>query len=280
MSPAPKKRNVGRSVWREAGEERKKSVLVVRLFVIIELQCGNFHQFGFQLLILHGNELFQLFAGFIRRGHDLHHVAVHAVCAGRAQMGILQIDAIYARSLEGCQMKAVASYGTEFALLIFPPRSGFDELSDLGPGSAVLVDGIGSGSDLFWRTIVRIETGEDGDSDQWAQTRAVNDPVELANASAEMGEIHAVLLVRKSDAADVQALLGQGWTLGELWDRDIDDLAFNGGPLYLSEKQKIMLPGGKTSWAWTYGVRSFVAVTQKVAAGDRQLFAAITAAAQ
>lgn len=203
-----------------------------------------------------------------------------AVCAGRAQMGILQIDAIYARSLEGCQMKAVASYGTEFALLIFPPRSGFDELSDLGPGSAVLVDGIGSGSDLFWRTIVRIETGEDGDGDEWASARAVNDPVELANASAEMGEIHAVLLVRKSDAADVQALLGQGWTLGELWDRDIDDLAFNGGPLYLSEKQKIMLPGGKTSWAWTYGVRSFITVTQKVAAGDRQLFAAITAAAQ
>ena len=83
IESSTEKRNVGRSVWREAGEERKKSVLVVRLFVIIELQCGNFHQFGFQLLILHGNELFQLFAGFIRRGHDLHHVAVHAVCAGR-----------------------------------------------------------------------------------------------------------------------------------------------------------------------------------------------------
>lgn len=203
-----------------------------------------------------------------------------ALCSGRAQLGILQIDAIYARSLEGCQMKAVASYGTEVALLLFPPRSPHDELSDLGPGSAILVDTIGSGSELFWRTIVRIETGEDGSNDEWAMARAVNDPVELANASAEMGEIHAVLLVRKPDAADVQALLGQGWTLGELWDRDVDDLAFNGGPLYLSEEKKIPLPGGKTVWEWVYGVRSFIAVPQAVATGDRQLFAAITAAAQ
>lgn len=60
-----------------------------------------------------------------------------AVCAGRAGLGILQIDAIYARSLEGCQMKAVASYGAEVALLLFPPRAQHDELSDLGPGSAL-----------------------------------------------------------------------------------------------------------------------------------------------
>ncbi len=203
-----------------------------------------------------------------------------ALCAGRAGLGIMQIDAIYARSLEGCQMKAVASYGAEVALLLFPPRSPNDELSDLGPGSAVLVDTIGSGSDLFWRTLVKIETGENGSGDAWAQARAVNDPLELANASAEMGEIHAVLLVRKAESADVQALLGQGWTLGELWDRNIDDLEFNGGQLYLSEKQTVPTPGGKTVKAWGYTVRSFIAVPRAVADGDRQRFAAITAAAQ
>lgn len=203
-----------------------------------------------------------------------------AVCAGRAGLGILQIDAIYARSLEGCQMKAVASYGAEVALLLFPPRAQHDELSDLGPGSAVLVDTIGSGSDLFWRTIVRIETGEHGSGDDWAQARAVNDPLELANASAEMGEIHAVLLVRKPDSADVQSLLGQGWTVGELWDRNLDDLEFNGGKLYLAEKLSIPTPGGKTVKAWGYTVRSFIAVPRSVADGDRKLFASITAAAQ
>ena len=203
-----------------------------------------------------------------------------AVCAGRAALGIMQVDAVYARSLEGCQMKAVASYGSEAAVLLFPPRSPHDALSDLGPGSAILVDTIGSGTDLFWRTLVKIETGENGSGDDWAQARAVNDPLELANASAEMGEIHAVLLVRKAESPDVQALLGQGWTLGELWDRNIDDLQFNGGQLYLSEKLSIPTPGGKSAKAWGYAVRSFIAVTRAVADGDRQRFAAITAAAQ
>lgn len=203
-----------------------------------------------------------------------------AVCAGRAGIGIMQIDAIYARSLEGCQMKAVAAYGTEMALLLFPPRSDNDQLSDLGPGSAVMVDTIGSGADLFWRTIARIETGEDGDGDEWASARAVNDPIELANASAGMGEIQAVLMVQKPDNAALQALLGQGWTVGELWDRDIDDLDFNGGPLYLADEMTIPTPSGKNTSAWGYGVRSFVTVPQTVATGDRLRFAAITAAAQ
>lgn len=203
-----------------------------------------------------------------------------ALCGGRADLGILQIDAIYARSLEGCQMKAVGSYGAEAALILFPPRADHDELSDLGPGSAVLVDTIGSGSELFWRTIVRIETGEDGSGDEWALARVVNDPLSLANTSAEMGEIDAVVLVRKPDSADVQALLGQGWVLGELWDRDINDLEFNGAPLYRSEKMKVPTPGSKTLKAWGYEVRSFITVPRALADGDRQRFAAITAAAQ
>jgi|GEM_PF-1341961 len=203
-----------------------------------------------------------------------------ALCSGRASLGILQIDAVYARSLEGCQMKAVGSYGAEAALVLFPPRSDFDELSDLGAGNAVLVDTVGSGSDLFWRTISRIEAGEDGSGDEWASARVVNDLLELANTSAQMGEIHAVVLVRKPDSADVQALLGQGWTVGELWDRDIDDLVFNGAPLYHSAKLKVTAPGGKPVNAWAYEVRSFIVVTRSIADGDRQRFAAVTAAAQ
>ena len=203
-----------------------------------------------------------------------------ALCGGRADLGLLQIDAVYARSLEGCQMKAIASYGAETALLLFPPRSPHDELSDLGPAAAVLVDTIGSGSDLFWRTIVRIETGDSGSGDDWAQARAVNDPLELANASAEMGEIDAVLLVRRPESADVQNLLGQGWTLGELWDRDLNGLQFNGAELYRSEKLKVPTPGGRSTKVWGYEVRSFIMVPRKIAEGDRPRVAALTAAAQ
>ncbi|UFS63829.1 hypothetical protein LO749_06460 [Paracoccus denitrificans] len=203
-----------------------------------------------------------------------------ALCAGRADMALLQVDAIHARSLEGCQMKAIGNYGIETALLLFPPRSKHDELSDLGTGAAVLVDTIGSGSDLFWRSIVRIETGEKGSGDGWANARIVNDPLELANASAEMGEIDAVVLVRKPDSADIQTLLGQGWKLGELWDRDISDLQFNGAALYRAEKFKVPTPGRRSVKVWGYEVRSFIAVSQAVATGDRGRFAALTAAAQ
>ena len=203
-----------------------------------------------------------------------------ALCGGRAQIGLMQIDAIYARSLEGCQMKAVGSYGSEVALILFPPRSKLAKLSDLQSGSAVLVDTVGSGSELFWRTIVRIETGDQGSNDGWSQARAVNDPLELANTSAEMGEIDAVILVRKPDSADVQGLLGQGWKLGELWDRDLDNLKFNGAALYLPSKLQIPMPGGKSAKAWGYEVRSFVVVPRSIAEGDRIRFAAITASAQ
>ena len=71
--------------------------------------------------------------------------------------------------------------------------------------------------------------------------------------------------LRKPDSADVQALLGQGWVLGELWDRDINDLEFNGAPLYRSEKLKVPTPGGKTLKAWGYEVRSFITVPRALA---------------
>jgi TRAP-type uncharacterized transport system substrate-binding protein len=46
-----------------------------------------------------------------------------AVCGERATMGIVQIDAIYARAEEDCALKVVGTYGNEFAFLLFPPDS-------------------------------------------------------------------------------------------------------------------------------------------------------------
>ena len=202
-----------------------------------------------------------------------------AVCAGRAQLGIMQIDALYARALEGCTVKPVAVFGNEYAFLLLPPKSDLDELSDFGPQNGILVDTIGSGSDLFWRTIVKIETGDDGDSDEWASARIVNDPLDLANASASMGDISAVVIVRKLESPDVTRLLDMGWTIGEMWDRDIDDLQFNGQPLYASEYVKVLFGNGTTK-GYAYQVRSLIVTTQQVAQGDRKLFSAITSATQ
>lgn len=201
-----------------------------------------------------------------------------AVCGGRAGLGLMQIDAIYARAMDmGCDLKPVGVYGTEYAMLLIPPGADKDELDDFGAGDAILADTIGSGSDLWLRTAIGIETGEDGDGDEWAKVRIVNDPLELAHASASMGEINAVLLVRKPNSPDVIRLLDLGWTLGYLWDRDLDDLTFKGQPLYAGEKIAISVSSGKQK-NWAYQVRSFIVASQKIATGDRKVFAAITAA--
>ena len=202
-----------------------------------------------------------------------------AVCGKRAQIGIMQIDAIYARSLEGCTMKPVGVYGEEVAVILFPPKSDMDELSDLTAQSAVMVDTIGSGSDLFWNTIVRIETGDDGSGDEWAKARVVNDPLELAVASATMGDVQALVLVRKPDSPDITRLLELGWTMGELWDKDVNDLQFRGAELYESAKIDIRY-GASKARDYGYVVRSFIVVGNDVANGDRNAYAAIVKAAQ
>lgn len=201
-----------------------------------------------------------------------------AVCGGRAGIGLMQIDAIYARALDGgCDLKPVGVYGTEYAMLLIPPGADKDELSEFGADDAVLADTIGSGSDLWLRTAIRIETGDDGDSDDWSKLRIVNDPLELAHASATMGEIAGVVLVRKPGSPDVVRLLELGWTLGYLWDRDLDDLQFKGQPLYAGEKIEVQANSVK-SRNWAYQVRSFIVASQSVAGGDRKAFGAITAA--
>ena len=64
-----------------------------------------------------------------QRGHDVEVVNYNgsdditlAMCKGEAQIGIGQIDAVDARRLEGCRLHPAADYGTELALLLFPPK--------------------------------------------------------------------------------------------------------------------------------------------------------------
>ncbi|WNL50727.1 TRAP transporter solute receptor [Ruegeria phage RpAliso] len=202
-----------------------------------------------------------------------------AVCDGDADMGIMQIDAIYARSLEGCNLRVVGTYGTEYAYLLFPPDGGSD-LGDLGENKKILVDTIGSGTDLFWHTAVSIETGEHGNKSSWSKTTPVNDPIFIAQTLADMGEIDAALMVTTPTSTELKELIDAGWTLGKLKDKDIDDQQFNGSSLYPREDAEVAGTGGFFSGNdsnKSYAIRSFVVISEELMK-DRRAFADVARA--
>ena len=170
-----------------------------------------------------------------------------ALCQKAADIGYSQIDAIYARGQEGCFLKPIGIYGTEYAQIWFPPKSDNDELEDLDSNHKILVDTIGSGSELFWNTIVAIETGDDGTNDAWSKAQPVYETIDMAPTLGSFGEIDAVLMVRKPSSLDAKMLTENGWTLGWVYDKDINDLMFNDVSLYSSDEND-----------QTYEVRSFL----------------------
>lgn len=190
-----------------------------------------------------------------------------AACNGKADVWIAQVDAIYTRYQEGCILSPVADYGTEVAVLLVPPKSDIDELSDLTEQDRVATDGIGSGTELFWKTIVSIENSDNGTKDQWSRAGMVESSPEMLNTMANFGDIQAALLVRKKDSDHIKMLLNQGWKIAELWDKDINDEEFNSLPLYESSETEFSYTKGDVS-NWTYDVRSFVGVT-KASADNR-----------
>lgn len=200
-------------------------------------------------------------------------------CAGQADIWIAQIDAIYARFNEGCRLKPVGSYGNEYAFLLFPPDSRMDELSDMDETTKVGVDGIGSGSELFARTIQSIELGDHGNKSDWAGFQLVESSAQQLNTMAEFGDIDAAILVRKPDSADISLLLDQGWELGELYDKDINDLQFNGKPLYTGEQVRVVSEGGKRDRDYAYEVRSFIGVSEQ-RASDRDFASTVASVAR
>ena len=185
-----------------------------------------------------------------------------AACNAKADIWIAQVDAIYTRYQEGCVLTPVADYGTEYAIMLVPPKSNIDELSDMTADDAVAVDGIGSGTELFWKTIVSIENGDEGSKDEWAKAKPVESSPEMLNTMANFGDIQAALLVRKLDNDQLDMLLNQGWKMVELWDKDINDREFNNLPLYESIEGTVNYTKGADE-NWVYAVRSFVGVSKK-----------------
>lgn len=190
-----------------------------------------------------------------------------AACNGKADVWIAQIDAIYTRYQEGCNLSPVADYGTEYAVILFPPDSSSYKLRHLTANDHVAVDGIGSGTELFWKTIVAIDNGDNGYKDNWSKAVPVESSPDQLNTMANFGDIQAAILVRKSDSKDITMLLEQGWHLGEMWAGDIDDLKFNNKRLYESAQPEFYFSSGTVS-NYAYEVRSFVGVS-KAHADDR-----------
>lgn len=187
-----------------------------------------------------------------------------AVCNGKADVWIAQVDAIYTRYQEGCVLFPVADYGTEVAVLLVPPNSEIDELSDITEKDHVATDGIGSGTELFWKTIVAIENSEKGSKDEWSRAGMVESSPDMLNTMANFGDIQAAVLVRKKDNDHIKVLLNQGWTIAELWDKDINDEEFNNLPLYDSVEETFVA-SKKDHENWVYKVRSFVGVSKAYA---------------
>lgn len=167
-----------------------------------------------------------------------------AVCdsSNETPIGIAQIDAVRVMEAEGCVLQTIGIYPSiEYAFIMFPPKGG-DSLSDLDETSSILVDQIGSGTALFWQTIVGIEA-EHGNGSSWADAKPVYSNIVFAETMAATGEIDALILVGNPNSQDVYDLIAAGWELGEFSDKDINDLKFRGSSLYSRETVVVDVPG-------------------------------------
>jgi hypothetical protein len=195
-----------------------------------------------------------------------------ALCNNTHNMGWSQLDAVWLRSMEGCDLTAVGVYGYEGVFLLFPPGSPNDSLSDLDETDTVLVGEIGTGAHITFGTMKKIEKGDDGSNDAWANAQVLAQPYTVSSAAAMNKKISAVLMVRKGGAADLVGLISKGWTFGYLYDKDLDDLMVGDSPLYMSEKFCINNGERAETCNWIYAVSSGIFVNSSITNNDTLFF--------
>ncbi len=207
-----------------------------------------------------------------------------ALCAGDVQVGIVQIDAMFVRERSDCVMEIVAEYGDETAFLLVPEDSEITSLAGFTTETKVMTDTAGSGTDLFWRTIVQIEKGF-GDSlfdniDDWVEADQVYGSTDRAAALAEAGRIDVAILVGNPQSPEVLALIDEGWTLGTLRDPNITEEEFNGDELYEITDVEVDVGGWFNVKGTGYEVDSFIVANQAWAAANDPVFREVVAAAK
>ena len=204
-----------------------------------------------------------------------------AVCDGKAQFGVLQIDALYSRQKEGCNLTVIARYGNEYAYFFVPPEGRTNDMDDLGANSKILADTELSGSMLALKTMMTIDQGPQGNKSSWSFAKPVALPVGMADGQASAGLIDAVFLVAKPNSGDVKRLYELGWQLADWSDKDIDDQQFNGTSLYKKATVSIEGTSGflrSDVSAAGYVIPSFLVMNSEVNLTPRQMNDLIQAA--
>lgn len=196
-----------------------------------------------------------------------------ALCAGKIDFAPLQIDAYRNAGERGCQLDPVGVYGSEITHLFFPKGSDKDELHDLGKGDAILIGKIGSGSALTFETMVSIEKGEHGNKSDWSNVTLVHKDHTRADAAVAADGVDAVFLVSTMTHPTLKKLMKSGWEMGDVDDKDINDLEFNGASLYTQVDTSYE---GYWTDRDTYEVRTLYAATMDFASDNPEAFNVIT----
>jgi len=196
-----------------------------------------------------------------------------SICSDKVTFGPAQKDAAYQRAMEGCELMELWTYPSEeYIFLMVPPDSNIDELEDLTSSSKIATDAAGSGSDFTLRQLRRIELGEEGNKSDWANAAIENRSLKSAMGLGAGGKLDAVFFVGSRGSDDVKFFLKNGWEPVEVYDKDLNDLAFNGKPLY--EGDDIIVPDyGKV---YTYRVDTFI-YGKELAGNQQELFESVMA---
>jgi TRAP-type uncharacterized transport system substrate-binding protein len=183
-------------------------------------------------------------------------------CSNPNSIWIAQHDAVWKRELEGCRLVDIAVHGVEHAFLLVPPDSKIDRLRDLTSEHTVLVDRVGSGSELTWNAMRTVEEKESPRS-TWIAARQDNSQAALAVSRASRSTIDAVFLVRDQRSPDVLNLLKAGWSMAEMWSRSIERFKWGNKAMYPSQQLTINFEGQRHR-NYVFDVTTFIGTTSQI----------------
>lgn len=154
---------------------------------------------------------------------------------GKCAFGPAQKDIHYLLSKKDSSLSskvspAVTMYN-EAIQMVCSSESGYDELSDIKEGDEIIVDVFGSGSALTWENLVAIET-EFGNGSSWSKATPLYSPLDEAPAAIGVGTAKCAIGVGKANIQWMMDGYEQGQTVSWVYDKDINDLTFNGSSLY------------------------------------------------
>jgi len=188
------------------------------------------------------------------------------LAAGKCSFGPAQKDIYYGMNKKDASLSSTvgvtAPLYNEVMTLMCSKSSNYDELEDIQEGDQIIVGEIGSGSALTWENIVAIEK-EYGGSDDWSKATPIFEPLDEAAGQLQLGTAKCAFGVGKVPINWALAIEELGGYVGWIYDKDINDLEFNGASLY----EAVRVPyGAYTSKFDTYVVPAILFKSNKLKA--------------